>query len=44
MRACSVTAPAMAVSRQRFRVWNSSVVIGGFCSTAISVMAWQMSP
>ena len=25
MRACSVTASAMAVSRQRFRMWNSAV-------------------
>lgn len=38
-RACSVTASAMAVSRQRLRTWNSWVVMGIFCSTAISVTA-----
>jgi hypothetical protein len=35
---------AVAVSRHRFRFLNSSVVIGAFCSMAISVTAWQISP
>jgi hypothetical protein len=39
MRACSVTASAIAVSRQPFSVLNSSVVIGAFCSMASSVTA-----
>lgn len=44
IRACSVTASAVAVSRHRFSVWNSSVVIGARCSMASSVIAWQISP
>ena len=40
----SVTAPAMASSRQRFSVRKSSVLIGAFSSIASSVMDWQTSP
>jgi hypothetical protein len=43
-RPYSVTASAMAVARQRFRVWNSPGVIPAAFSTASSVMAWQTSP
>jgi hypothetical protein len=40
----SVTASAMALSRQRFRVRNSDVANGASRSNARSVMAWQRSP
>ncbi len=43
-RACSVTASAIAVSRHRLRVWNSSTEMGALCSTASAVIVWQMSP
>lgn len=42
--AWAVTASAMALSRQRLRVRNSSTVMSAFRSKANSVMAWQTSP
>ena len=39
----AVTAPAMALSRHRFSVRNSSISIGESVSSAKSVIAWQMS-
>jgi len=44
MRANSVTEAAIAVSRQRFRMWNSPVEIGSSSSSARLVMDWQTSP
>ncbi len=38
------TALPIASSRQRFRVWNSTMVIGAPASRASSVIAWEMSP
>ena len=43
-RANSVTASAMAVSRQRFRILNSSVLMGASASMARPVIDWQTSP
>src|SRR5581483_10564967 len=44
-REYSVTAPAIASSRQRLSVWKSFVSKCFFpCSEASSVTAWQMSP
>jgi len=39
-----LAAAAMALSRQRLRVRNSSTSIGASCSNATSVIAWQRSP
>ena len=43
-RPYSVTAPAMASSRQRFSRRKSSVLMGASVCTASSVIAWQTSP
>jgi hypothetical protein len=43
-RSYSVTEWAMASSRQRLKVWNSSAVIGASISPASPVMTWQTSP
>jgi len=43
MRACSVTASAIAVSRQLLSVLNSSVVIGAFCSLAAGFIGMRVA-